>query len=105
MGAAKDDGVIQTNCERFLEVCEWFAKTAAQHQNMLVSKFIERPAEELPKERLNQLTASGPPLLQLLNSLSVLRDRRMAVERDDVETAFSKLEELRTRLACCKSEV
>ena len=105
MGTAKDDGVIQTNCERFLEVCEWFAKTAAQHQNMLVSKFIERPAEELPKERLNQLTASGPPLPQLLNSLSVLRDRRMAVERDDIETAFSKLEELRTRLACCKSEV
>ncbi len=86
---------FQRNCMLFLEVCEAHGRTAAQHQNMLVKKYIEKPADGVNERHLKQITASGPPLPALVKSLQHLRDLRMAARRDDIETAFPKLEKLR----------
>lgn len=86
---------FQKNCKLFLEVCEAHGRTASQHQNMLVRKYIEKPADNVDERRLKQITASGPPLPDLIQSLQHLRDLRMAAPRDDIQTAYSKLEKLR----------
>lgn len=83
---------FQKNCRLFLEVCEAHGRTAAQHQNMLVRKFIEKPADGVNARHLKQITASGPPLPSLMKSLQHLRDLRMAAPREDIETAYDKLQ-------------
>lgn len=86
---------FQKNCRLFLEVCEAHGRTASQHQNMLVRKFIEKPADGVNQRHLKQITASGPPLPSLIKSLQHLRDLRMAAPRDDIKTAYEKLQSLR----------
>ncbi len=90
---------FQENCRLFLEVCEAHGRTAIQHQNMLVDKFIKKPAKELDTRHLKQITASGPPLDELMGQLTHLRDLRIAAPRDDIETAHGPLERLRAALA------
>ncbi len=90
---------FQQNAALFLEVCEAHGKTAAQHHNQLVGKFIQKPSEELPEQRLENITASGPPLPVLLNSLEKLRDLRMAAERDDIPSRYKDFQRLRGYLA------
>jgi Domain of unknown function (DUF1864) len=75
----------------FLEVCEAHGRTAAQHHDQLVSKFIVAPAEALPVEYLKNITASGTPLDVLLRSLENLRDLRLAANRRDIP-GLSKLD-------------
>ena len=65
----------------FCEVCDLFGRTAAQHHDELVKRFIEQPAAKLGEEQSQGLTASGPPLPVLLRSLEVLRDLRLAADR------------------------
>src|SRR6185436_3523723 len=43
---------FQSNAGAFLEVCDLFGQTAAQHHDQLVSRFIVGPAGEMPEERL-----------------------------------------------------
>lgn len=86
---------FQKNCRLFLEVCEAHGRTASQHQNMLVRKFIEKPADGVDARHLKQITASGPPLPALVKSLQHLRDLRMAAPRDDIKTAHAKIESLK----------
>ena len=90
---------FQENCRLFLKVCEAHGRTAAQHQNMLVKKYIEKPADGVDARHLKQITASGPPLDALIKSLKDLRDLRTAAPRDDLETAHAKLEKLRALVA------
>src|SRR3569832_2646302 len=71
---------FQRNARAYLEVCELFGRTAMQHHDTLVKRFIEQPAEELQETHLAGLTASGPPLSVLLRALEVLRDLRAAVD-------------------------
>ncbi|HFB54827.1 MAG TPA: DUF1864 family protein, partial [Hellea balneolensis] len=85
---------FQENLKAFLEVCKLHGYGAAQHQNMLVKKFIEKPSVQLPQEELNQVTASGPPLPVLLHSLEVLRDLRLAAKRDDLDTRYDDIARL-----------
>ncbi len=89
---------FQKNCKLFLDVCEAHGRTASQHQNMLVRKYIEKPADNVNDRHLKQITASGPPLPELIASLQHLRDLRMAAPRDDIETAHWKLAALRDAL-------
>lgn len=89
---------FQENCRLFLEVCEAHGRTAAQHQNMLVRKFIEKPADGVNQRHLKQITASGPPLPSLIKSLQDLRDLRTAAPRSDIETAYEKLNMLRAAI-------
>lgn len=78
----------------FLEVCKVHGRTATQHHNMLVKRFIEQPATGIDDSHLKQVTASGPPLPVLIKSLEHLRDLRTGARRDDIETAYEKLSTL-----------
>ena len=79
----------------FVQVCETHGRTAAQHHDQFVARFIEQPSQRLEQRFLEQITASGPPLPVLLDSLQVLRDKRMAAARDDIPTRHADLACLR----------
>ncbi len=89
---------FQANATAFLDVCELFARTAAQHHDQLVERFIAIPANSLDDQQKNGLTASGPPLDVLLRSLEVLRDYRTAADRPDLATRHADLARLRACL-------
>jgi hypothetical protein len=86
---------FRRNARAYLEVCEVFAETASLHDT-LVRKFIEGPAADLKEENLQGITASGPPLPVLLRALEVLRDMRLAADRNDISTRFADLARLRS---------
>jgi len=82
----------------FLEVCEAHGRTAAQHHDQLVQKFINVPSRALPEISLQTVTASGLPLEVLLRSLEKLRDLRLAAPREDIPSRYQDLESLRRSL-------
>jgi hypothetical protein len=86
---------FQANARAYLEVCDLFGRTAAQHHNGLVKRFIEAPAVNLDERALQGITASGPPLPVLLHALEVLRDMRIAADRSDIATRHADLDRLR----------
>jgi hypothetical protein len=86
---------FQANAGAFLEICDLFAETAAQHHDQLVSRFITVPSRSLDAQHMGGLTASGPPLDVLLRALETLRDLRMAKARDDLDTRHADLARLR----------
>ena len=93
-----DQPWFQENTRLFLAVCEAHGKTAIQHHEQLVSKFIERPAETSGMVNRAGLTASGPPLPVLLKSLRKLTDLRAATDRDDIPSRYSDIQKLRKAL-------
>lgn len=95
----RDAAWFQRNARAFLEVCELFGQTAAQHHDELVKRFIEQPAASLGEEQSQGLTASGPPLAVLLRSLELLRDLRVAADRSDIATRHRDLARLRAAVA------
>jgi hypothetical protein len=86
---------FQRNAAAYLEVCDLFGQSAAQHHNGLVKRFIEGPAAGLNEQSLEGITASGPPLPVLLRALEVLRDMRLAADRRGSSTRHADLERLR----------
>jgi hypothetical protein len=80
----------------FLEVCDLFGRSAAQHHDQLVKRFIEEPAAGLEEGDLEGITASGPPLPVLLRSLEALRDMRLAADRADIASRHADLAKLRS---------
>jgi hypothetical protein len=86
---------FQQNARAYLEVCDLFGQTAAQHHDTLVKRFIEEPAQSVKESHLAGITASGPPLSVLLRSLEVLRDLRTAADRQDIPTRHADLARLR----------
>jgi hypothetical protein len=86
---------FQQNARAYLEVCDLFGRSAAQHHDGLVKRFIEGPSANLNEQGLAGITASGPPLPVLLRSLEVLRDLRLAVDRRDIATRHDDLSKLR----------
>ena len=97
--AAKSEQWFQENASMFVKVVEAHGRSARQHHDMLVSRFIEKPSVALDQGKLSQVTASGPPLPVLLRALEVLRDLRMAASRDDIKTRHDDLERLKSVLA------
>jgi hypothetical protein len=95
----RDTDWWQRNTRAFLQVCDLFGQTAAQHHDELVKRFIEKPAAQLGTEQSQGLTASGPPLPVLLRSLEVLRDLRVAADRSDIATRHHDLARLRAAVA------
>lgn len=87
------------NARLFLDVVQLFGETARRHHDQLVARFIEQPAATLSVERLQGLTASGPPLDVLLRSLAILRDLRTAAKGGGQGTRHDDLARLRTALA------
>ncbi|MGS0693213.1 PrnB family protein [Shewanella sp. 0m-4] len=88
----------QQNLQLFLEVCELHGQTAIQHHNELVSKYIAQPSKNMQQQHMSKVTASGPPLPVLLNSLEKLRDRRAAAKRSDIRTRFDDICTLKASL-------
>lgn len=86
------------NAGQFLEIIDLFGETARQHHDQLVARFIEQPAEALPAERLQGITASGPPLEVLVRSLASLRDMRTAARDGTNKTRHDDIARLRTAL-------
>jgi hypothetical protein len=86
---------FQQNARAYLETCDLFGQSAAQHHDGLVKKFIENPAASLSEKGLEGITASGPPLPVLLRSLEVLRDLRVAADRSDIASRHADLARLR----------
>jgi hypothetical protein len=82
------------NAAAFLRVCAEHGRVAAQHHDQLVARFIEAPSRGLAESRLEQVTASGPPLPVLLSALEVLRDLRLAAPRDDIATRHADIARL-----------
>jgi hypothetical protein len=89
---------FQRNARAYLEVCDLFGQTAAQHHDGLVKRFIEGPSGSLATEKLQDVTASGPPLPVLLRALEVLRDLRLAARRDDIASRYRDLDRLRSQV-------
>jgi Domain of unknown function (DUF1864) len=89
---------FQQNARSYLEVCELFARTATQHHDMLVKRFIEQPSGNLSADDLQGITASGPPLPVLLRSLETLRDLRVAAQSRELATRHDDLARLRSLL-------
>jgi hypothetical protein len=94
---------FQRNAQAFLEVCDLFGRTAAQHHDRLVGRFVQQPSESLQQRQLEGITASGPPLPVLLRSLEVLRDMRLGAPRTDIATRFEDLNRLRAAVARARS--
>jgi hypothetical protein len=97
-GTARRSDWYRENLALFLEVCELHGRTAAQHHDQLVTKFIERPAAHIDERHQDNLTASGPPLPVLLRALARLRDLRMAADRDDIPSRHDDIARLRASL-------
>ncbi len=89
---------FQVNAAAFLEVCDLFGASAAQHHDGLVRRFIETPARALDAKGLEGITASGPPLPVLIRSLEILRDLRIAAPRSDIPSRHADLHRLRNAL-------
>jgi len=93
--ASANEPWFKRNAAAFLEVCNLHGQTAAQHHNRLVKTFIEKPSAALPPAKLEQVTASGPPLEVLLRSLEILRDMRLAADRKDIRTSHADIAALK----------
>lgn len=89
---------FQANARRFLETVAAHGRTATSHHDALVGRFIEKPADALPPQRLENITASGPPLDVLLDALQRLRDLRLAADRADIPSRHADLQRLRAAL-------
>jgi hypothetical protein len=88
----------QQNLSLFLDVCQLHGKTAIQHHNQLVERFITKPSTAIAQQHMQRVTASGPPLHELLDTLEELRDRRAAHQRDDIRTRYADIEVLKISL-------
>ena len=93
---------LQKNLAAFLQVIDAHGRAAAYHHDQLVNKFIQKPAALLPEEGLINITASGPPLPALINSLEKLRDLRLAADRDDIPSRYKDIQQLKAVL--CRSQ-
>ncbi|MDZ7628014.1 MAG: DUF1864 family protein [Parvularculaceae bacterium] len=96
---SKDEPWFRRNAAAFIAVCEAHGRTAAQHHDRLVARFIEKPSAALDMEKLKQVTASGPPLGVLMNALAILRDLRLAAPRMDIRTRHDDLMRLKAIVA------
>jgi len=85
---------FQNNSRDFLDVCDLFGRSAAQHHDRLVKRFIEMPAATLDENKLQGITASGPPLPVLLRALETLRDLRTAADRRDIASRYPDIAKL-----------
>jgi len=93
--SARDEPWFKQHAAAFLKVCKLHGAIAAQHHNRLVDSFITRPSTDMDKKNLAQITASGPPLPVLLKSLEMLRDMRLAADRNDIRTSFAEINRLK----------
>lgn len=92
---SSDQKWYQKNLSVFIEVCQAHGQTALQHHNLLIKKFIEKPAIKAGLTEKADLTASGPALPIMLRGLKKLCDYRCAADVEGLATRYSDLEVLR----------
>ena len=90
---------FKRNAAAYLRALEAHGRTAAQHHDLLVARFIQEPAKSMEQGHLEQVTASGPPLHVLVAALEVLRDLRLAAPRTDIASRHDDVARLRAALA------
>lgn len=90
---------FQRNGAAYLRALEAHGRSAAQHHDLLVSRFIQEPAKTMEQSHLGQVTASGPPLHVLVAALEVLRDLRLAAPRTGIASRHDDVARLRVALA------
>jgi hypothetical protein len=88
----------QENLKLFLKVCDRHGQTAIRHHDQLVNKYISNPAITMEQQHMDKVTASGPPLAVLLNTLENLRDKRAAFNRTDIRTCYADIQRLKATL-------
>ncbi len=86
---------VRANLRAFLSVCDAHGRAAKQHHDLLVEKFIVRPADQLGAGDLEHITASGPPLEVLVQSLAKLRDLRLGRDVGNAPGRSADLQRLR----------
>lgn len=96
---------FEANVTLYLEVCAAHGRTAAQHHDQLVARFIEQPSSELDEKHLTHITASGPPLHVLVASLQKLRDKRMGAPSEHIRTRHQELSAIRDAVGFNAPEV
>ena len=89
---------FQKNAKMFVQVCETHGRTAAQHHDQLVSKYIQAPSQALPEEFKENIAASGPPLEVVVKALEKLRDLRLAADRDDIPSRYADIARIKSVL-------
>jgi hypothetical protein len=67
---------LRDNARLFLQVCRAHAAAYGFHHTGLVKPFLVRPAAAAPPARQAGLTASGPPLEEVVEQLERLRALR-----------------------------
>ena len=91
----KNTDWFKSHATLFIQVCKLHGDTAIGHHNQLVEKFIAQPSKNMQEQHMSKVTASGPPLHVLLDSLEKLRDRRACAKRADIQTRFDDLNTLK----------
>lgn len=89
---------LRDNAELFLAVCRRYGAVYAFHHHQLVGPFLKEPATHAPQEHQADLTASGPPLDVVIETLSRLSDLRAARPRPGGTSARASLDRLRELL-------
>jgi len=91
----KNTDWFKSHATLFIQVCKLHGDTAIGHHNQLVEKFIAQPSKNMQEQHMSKVTASGPPLHVLLDSLEKLRDRRACAKHADIQTRFDDLNTLK----------
>jgi Domain of unknown function (DUF1864) len=89
---------LRENAELLLAACRQHGAATVFHHNKLVAPFLQEPAADAPQERRSDMTASGPPLEAVIETLARLRDLRAARQRPGLVTARTALDRVRALL-------
>ncbi|QUQ63655.1 monodechloroaminopyrrolnitrin synthase PrnB family protein [Kutzneria sp. CA-103260] len=87
---------LRENAELFLAACKQHGAATVFHHHRLVVPYLEEPAANTPSRP--DLTASGPPLAVVIETLARLRDLRAARERPGLATARPYLDRVQQLL-------
>jgi hypothetical protein len=90
---------LRHNAELFLSVCRAHGAAYTYHHHRLVKPYLEEPAKTAPPDTLGDITASGPPLAVVIESLARLSDLRAARDRPGIMSARPALDRLRKLLS------
>jgi hypothetical protein len=87
---------LRENAELFLALCKQHGAATVFHHHRLVVPYLEEPAANTPSRP--DITASGPPLEVVVETLARLRDLRAARQRPGLETARPALDRVQELL-------
>ena len=89
---------LRENAELLLAACRQHGAATVLHHQKLVIPFLREPAADAPPQRQDDMTASGPPLETVIETLAHLRDLRAARQRPGLVTARPILDQVRALL-------